>query len=195
MTFSKKIIFLALYYSFLYYLPASTTPIIGKYCRRLRYNCCKHIFRKCGKNVNIERKAWFGSGVNIIIGDNSGLGINSSIPNDTIIGENVMMGPNCYILQADHAFDATNIPMILQGHSEHKQTIIEDDVWIGTAAIIMSGITIGKGSIVAAGSVVTKDIPACEIWGGVPAKKIRNRFRTEEQIKKHLIAINNIKNI
>ncbi len=55
MTFSKKIIFLALYYSFLYYLPASTTPIIGKYCRRLRYNCCKHIFRKCGKNVNIER--------------------------------------------------------------------------------------------------------------------------------------------
>ena len=39
MTFSKKIIFLALYYSFLYYLPASTTPIIGKYCRRLRYNC------------------------------------------------------------------------------------------------------------------------------------------------------------
>lgn len=107
MTFSKKIIFLALYYSFLYYLPASTTPIIGKYCRRLRYNCCKHIFRKCGKNVNIERKAWFGSGVNIIIGDNSGLGINSSIPNDTIIGENVMMGPNCYILQADHAFART----------------------------------------------------------------------------------------
>lgn len=67
MTFSKKIIFLALYYSFLYYLPASTTPIIGKYCRRLRYNCCKHIFRKCGKNVNIERKVRLGLDLELIL--------------------------------------------------------------------------------------------------------------------------------
>ena len=50
----------------------------------------------------------------------------------------------------------------------------------------MSGITIGKGSIVAAGSVVTKDIPACEIWGGIPAKKIRNRFKNEEDKLMHL---------
>ena len=49
--------------------------------------------------------------------------------------------------------------------------------------------------MIGAGSIVTKDIPACEIWGGVPAKKIRNRFKTEEQIKKHLIAINDMKNI
>lgn len=53
----------------------------------------------------------------------------------------------------------------------------------------MSGITIGKGSIVAAGSVVTKDIPPCEIWGGIPAKKIRNRFNTEEEKKYHLSKI------
>lgn len=175
MTFSKKIIFLALYYSFLYYLPASTTPIIGKYCRRLRYNCCKHIFRKCRKNVNIERKAWFRSGVNIIIGDNSGLGINSSIPNDTIIGENVMMGPNCYILQADHAFDATNIPMILQGHSEHKQTIIEDDVWIGRNVSFTNGRHVYKGTIIALGCVLTKDFPEYSIVGGVPSKLIKKR--------------------
>ena len=69
-------------------------------------------------------------------------------------------------------------------------TIIEDDVWIGTAAIIMSGVTIGRGSIVAAGSVVTKDIPSCEIWGGVPARKIRDRFETEEEKKYHICHAN-----
>ena len=69
-------------------------------------------------------------------------------------------------------------------------TIIEDDVWIGTGSIIMSGITIGRGSIVAAGAVVTKSIPPCEIWGGNPAKKIKNRFNNTEDIEKHLKSIN-----
>ena len=111
----------------------------------------------------------------IIIGDNSGLGINSSIPNDTIIGENVMMGPNCYILQADHAFDATNIPMILQGHSEHKQTIIEDDVWIGRNVSFTNGRHVYKGTIIALGCVLTKDFPEYSIVGGVPSKLIKKR--------------------
>ena len=54
----------------------------------------------------------------------------------------------------------------------------------------MSGVTIGRGSIVAAGSVVTKDIPSCEIWGGVPARKIRDRFETEEEKKYHICHAN-----
>ena len=65
-------------------------------------------------------------------------------------------------------------------------TFVEDDVWIGAAAIIMSGVKIGKGSIVAAGSVVTKDIPPCEIWGGNPARFIRNRFSDESNTREHL---------
>ena len=64
--------------------------------------------------------------------------------------------------------------------------IIEDDVWIGHGAIILAGVQIGKGSIVAAGSVVTKDIPPCEIWGGNPAKKIKDRFDSEEAKIKHI---------
>lgn len=70
--------------------------------KKLRYLCCRRIFKYCGKNVNIERKANFGSGLNIEIGDNSGIGVNASIPSDTIIGKNVMMGPNCYILKINH---------------------------------------------------------------------------------------------
>jgi acetyltransferase-like isoleucine patch superfamily enzyme len=56
-----------------------------------------------------------------------------------------------------------------------EEIIVEDDVWIGTSCIVIKGVTIGKGSIVAAGSLVNKSIPPFQIWGGVPAKFIKNR--------------------
>lgn len=62
--------------------------------------------------------------------------------------------------------------------------------WIGHGAIILAGVRIGKGSIVAAGSVVTKNIPPCEIWGGNPAKKIKDRFDSEEAKIKHIEWLN-----
>ena len=61
---------------------------------------------------------------------------------------------------------------------------IEDDVWIGAHSIILKGVTIGRGSVVAAGAVVTKSFPPYSIIGGVPAKLLKMRF-TEEEIKKH----------
>ena len=80
-----NIFFLILYYGFCRYLPSGSTPIIGQISKRMRYVCCKHIFKYCGKNVNIERKAFFASGSNLCIGDNSGLGINAYVPADTIL--------------------------------------------------------------------------------------------------------------
>jgi acetyltransferase-like isoleucine patch superfamily enzyme len=64
-------------------------------------------------------------------------------------------------------------------------TVIEADVWIGYGAIIMAGIPIGRGAIVAAGAVVTQDVPPYEIWGGVPARKIRDRFTGEQDRAVH----------
>ena len=64
-------------------------------------------------------------------------------------------------------------------------------MWIGHNSTIIGGIRIGRGSIIAAGAVVTKDIPPCEIWGGVPAKKIRDRFQNEIDKRKHLMYLNN----
>ena len=68
--------------------------------------------------------------------------------------------------------------------SNDKDIIIEDDVWIGTGAIILKGVTVGEGAIIAAGAVVTKDVPPYSIYGGNPASFIKFRF-TEEEVKLH----------
>ena len=68
-------------------------------------------------------------------------------------------------------------------------TVVGDDVWIGSHAVILSGVRIGSGSIIAAGSVLTKDVPPCEIWGGNPACKIRDRFFSIEDRDAHLASL------
>lgn len=85
----KQLVCLVLYYGFAQYLLKSNTS--GNLGGAIRYALCKHIFKKCGKCVNIERKAFFASGIDIEIGDYSGIGINAHIPNGTIIGDYVMM--------------------------------------------------------------------------------------------------------
>lgn len=86
-----------------------------------------------------------------------------------------MMGPDVVILSGGHVFDRTDIPMRLQGGKKSRPTVIGDDVWIGTRAIIMPGVRIGSGVIIGAGAVVTKDVPDYAIVGGVPAKVLRYR--------------------
>lgn len=174
----RKFIALVIYYGLCRYLPSSTFLIGGKVFKWLRYICCKNIFLFCGVNVNIERMAFFGSGLKLSIGDNSGLGINCLVPSDTVIGKNVMMGPNVYILAANHQFDRIDVPMCEQGHSLGKQTIIEDDIWIGRQVIFTPGRKVKKGSIIAVGTVLTKDFPEFSIIGGNPAKLIRSRLET-----------------
>ncbi len=78
------------------------------------------------------------------------------------------------IITNTHNFENCDIPMRTQGLKNISVTI-EDDVWIGSRVIILPGIKIGKGSIIGAGAVVTKDVPEYSIVGGVPAKLIRSR--------------------
>ena len=166
---------LVLYYGIAYWMPASCSLFGGTFFKHLRAFLCRHIFLYCGKNVNIERKANFGSGLDIELGDESGLGINCVIPSNTKIGKYVMMGPNCYILPHNHKFDRLDIPMYKQGMSPKMQTIIEDDVWIGRDVVMTPGRTIQDGSIIAAGCILCKDFPKYAIVGGNPSKLIRLR--------------------
>jgi maltose O-acetyltransferase len=172
----KKYFFLTLYRIILINLPVSNRRFVGKLSKKMRYMACKQIFSECGKNVNIEKGAKFGNGFKIKIGDNSGIGINCVIPNDIIIGKNVMMGPNVYILgNFTHVTDNTSIPMMFQGMKSKGPVIIEDDVWIGRQVIINYERIIREGSIIAAGSVVTKDFNPYSIIGGNPAQLIKYR--------------------
>jgi maltose O-acetyltransferase len=94
----------------------------------------------------------------------------AKVPNDIIIGEDVMMEVNVTVFGSNHVFDRTDIPMRKQGIKKEKPVIIENDVWIGNNAIIMSARIISKGTIVGAGSVVTKDFPPYSIIGGESCK-------------------------
>lgn len=179
----KKKVCLALYYGIAYYLPNSFQfGIIGVISKKIRYWLVKRIFRRCGENVNVERRAFFGSGRDVEVGDNSGIGVNASIPNNTIIGNDVMMGPNCFILSHNHAFDRLDVPMRKQGFSESKQTIIEDDVWIGRDVLMTPGRHIAKGSIIAGGCVLCKDFPEYSIIGGNPSKQIKSRIDKDNSL-------------
>jgi maltose O-acetyltransferase len=171
----KKYVCLVLYYSIASHLPKSNRPYSFKITKPLRYSLCKNILDECGKNVNIEKGAYFANGCKISIGDNSGLGVNCKIQQNVKIGNDVMMGEDVIIMTSSHNFEDVNIPMRLQGFLPPNEVIIDDDVWIGSRVIILPGVKIGKGAIIGAGAVVTKNIPEYCIVGGVPAKIIRDR--------------------
>lgn len=93
----------------------------------------------------------------------------------TVIGNNVLIAGHCMLIPANHVFSRTDIPINQQG-TRSNGIIIEDDVWIAAGCQILDGVTIGKGSIIAAGSVVNKSVEPYSIVGGVPAKLIKRRM-------------------
>ena len=92
------------------------------------------------------------------------------------LGSYVMFAPRVAVVGADHKYDIPGTAIAFSGRETLKKTVIDADVWVGYGAILLAGISIGRGSIIAAGAVVTKDIPPYEIHGGVPARKIADRF-------------------
>ena len=136
------------------------------------------MLKRCGKKVNIEKGAIFSAKVSL--GDFSGIGMNSRINGDCSIGDYVMMGCDVVVITRNHAFDRTDIPMMHQGFEEERPVVIGNDVWIGDRVIIMPGVHVGDGSIIAAGAVVTHDVPPYTIVGGVPAKVIKSRESATE---------------
>jgi maltose O-acetyltransferase len=171
----KRIFFLILYYGVAYYLPDSYTPIVGRAANWLRKCCCHALFKRCGKIVTVGRHVYFGNGANIEIGDDSGFGPYSRIPNNIIIGNHVMMAPEILIIKNNHKYDNPITPIGQQGPAPAAPVIIEDNVWIGQRAIITPGRRIATGTVVAAGAVVTKDFRPDFIIGGNPAKEIKPR--------------------
>ena len=169
-----KIICLGIYYIIAKRLPGYPFPgawIFQEFRRLL----ATQLFESCGRHVRIGYGVRFGTGYKVKMGENSSLGINCWIANDTEIGENVMIAPEVIILSNSHNFQRTDISMREQGAPPPQKIVIGNDVWIGTRSILLPGVSIGDHSIIGAGAIVTKDVPEWAIVGGNPAKIIRFR--------------------
>lgn len=113
---------------------------------------------------------------NVKLGNNLIFNRNVSITarSGVSLGNDVLLGPNVVINDSNHLFKDRDKPITTQGHTA-EEIVIEDDVWIAANSVILKGVHIGKGAVVAAGSVVTKDVPPYTVVAGVPARKIKNR--------------------
>lgn len=171
----KRKFWLLFYYVIAKNLPDSYLPVVGRMSNQIRLFVCRRLFNKMGKVSTIQKSIQIGTGAQLEIGDYSGIGKNALIPENTIIGNYVMIARNLTIIANNHSFERIDIPMSLQMSGSHEQTVIEDDVWIGENVIILPGKRIRKGCIIGAGSVLTKDTGAYEIWAGNPAKLIKKR--------------------
>jgi galactoside O-acetyltransferase len=164
----------------------------------LQSTAVKYRLRKCGKRLRLAWGAVVKGPENIILGDDfsttgtlyiyahdggyvevgNRCSVNTNVQlggagGRLVIGNNVMIGPNVVIRVANHGMARDKL-MRDQSHIS-GEIIVEDDVWIGSNAVITSGVTLANGTIVGAGAVVTKSTEPYSIVGGVPARKIGER--------------------
>lgn len=145
-----------------------------KWGNKLKTTLARNAFAHVGTSVNWGKKLSIAS--DFRIGDYSGVGDLAIISSGVTVGNDVMIGKNLRILTVNHKIDRIDIPMRKQGFTELSPLVIEDDVWIGDNVIITPGCCrVGKGSVLAAGAVVTKDVAPYSIVGGNPARVIRFR--------------------
>lgn len=123
----------------------------------------------------------------ITFGHNVQFGYNCVIACDIEFKNSILCAKNVsFIGKDDHRTDLPQTLIWDSPRGDNSKTVVGNDTWIGHGAIILCGVKIGDGAIVAAGSVVTKDVEPCTVVAGVPAKKIKNRFATEDETISHL---------
>lgn len=174
-------IYVLIYYVFAQYLPMQPFPGYRAWYA-LRWFLASRILRHCGRDVIVKDRCYFGDGARLSVGDRSQLGSSARLNGDITIGCDVLMGPDVIMMATSHEFSRIDIPINQQGASPEQPITIGDDVWIGTRAIILPGVHVGDHAIIAAGAVVTKDVPDYTIAGGVPARIIGSRKRDVSSI-------------
>lgn len=168
---------------------------VGSFFRRMYIQGWRYVnkkrFAKCGKNVYLEYGSKF-SNDKIYIGDDVNIRSNCIIQSgkaNIYIGSHVMITSYVTINAGNHRIDILGkvmkeVKMHEKLPENDRDIVIEDDVWIGQKATILNGVHIGRGAVIGAGAIVTRDVPPYSIYTGVPEKKIRKRFNDEE-IKIH----------
>lgn len=135
--------------------------------------------------INFRYDGVWSPGPSIVIDDNVYIGANSefNICSNIYIGKDTLIASGCKFIDHNHGYQSLTTAIRLQP-PDVSPIKISGNVWLGTNVIVLKGVKIGYGAILAAGSVVTKSIPSMEIWGGVPAKKIS--IRNNEDINNHM---------
>lgn len=131
---------------------------------------------KIGKRVVFYPGVWICTGRNLIVGDDVDFAKDVLVTTDggVSIGDRVLIGYRTQILSSNHNVPPKSERIFSAGHSK-APVVIEKDVWIGANCIILPGVTVGEGAIIAAGSVVTKNIPPFVYVAGIPARIIKER--------------------
>lgn len=162
---------LLLYYTIARFLPSASAC---KLCVRFRLFLVSRIFSCVGNNVNIAQGVIFGRGKKIFIGNNSGIGENSRLVcmDEICIGDDVMIAPEVMILTGGHGYEDRKL-LLREQKIITAPVIIGNDCWIGSRAILLPGVSLCDRVVIAAGSVVTKPIFESGIYGGNPARKIK----------------------
>ena len=136
-----------------------------------------------GRNCSLEPGTYFKfdgiyrSGPSLVFGDHVfiGAGCEFNIRAGIRVGSYSLIASGCRFVDHDHGFSTRALPMGLQTSGAEAAIVIEDDVWIGANVVVLKGVTVGRGAIIAAGSVLTHSVAPFEIWGGVPARKLKTR--------------------
>jgi len=147
----------------------------------------KAMLGSCGKGTLLGTGCNF-TWQNVYIGDDVFIGSNAMFMSTRariVVGDHVMFGPNVSIITGGHRVDVVGRYMtsITDGEKlaeNDRDVVLEGDNWIGANAIVLKGVTIGRGAVVAAGAIVTRDVPRYAIVGGSPARLIRMRFSSDD---------------
>ncbi|NOU82458.1 acyltransferase [Paenibacillus sp. LMG 31459] len=147
----------------------------GKIGIGLRYCLLKASINTCGVNVSIGPYVEINNWKDLSVGDNVSIHSHCYIEalGGVEIGNDVSIAQACSIFSVNHTWKDPNVP-IKYNEINLAKVIIMDDVWVGSSCKILSGVTIGKRSVIGAGAVVTKNVDGNSLYGGVPAKKIKS---------------------
>lgn len=144
---------------------------------RLRARLWGFLLKKMGSNVDMLNGVVIMSPQKVEIGHDTFLNefVRIGGQNGVKIGNYVQLSQNVSLISENHEYSNPLLPIKKQGYFG-KKIVIEDDVWIGANAVVLSGVTVGQGAIVGANAVVTKNVRPYTIVGGIPAKFIKYRF-------------------
>lgn len=145
----------------------------------------RHPWIRIGRDVHCQWSARFWSPRrHIVLGSHVGIGPGCIFLCDIDVGNSVLIGPNAAFLNRDdHRIDVVGQTIWESGRGDQHSITIEDDVWIGHGAIILSPTRVGRGAVIAAGAVVVRDVPPYAIVAGNPARVVRARFSPEQIIE------------